>query len=388
MTLDDLARVLATPVLRYGQVHDAETARAKIEALFAANDPASVTRALAWFESAGVRQEWAYYDYYAPPGHMNADPRDRSRARKIAFALAHRTLGERGMVALDTMRACALAEWAVTAGWLSRAQATAAVTPVLTLALESHRSWAEVRAQLLLGLEFAEGEVDDELRACVLALDGPWPSVEDLAPASAATAGGEAALRFFALGLALDCPSCGYAIPIPGIVPSATCRFCGCEVTLGPEDWSYLFAEDLADLRAGAEDFDPIGNDYGARFFSRRMTREVPHAACACGAALAVSGPGRLACSCGRAHAVRAADALARAIDPEARLVVEALPRPVDPEATFACAACGVEQTLGDDPSRVRRCSACRARTYVDDAAHARSFDPPRRPTSYLVAGG
>ena len=131
--------------------------------------------------------------------------------------------------------------------------------------------------------------------------------------------------------------------------------------------------------------------------------------ACACGAPVAASEAGTVACACGRGVVVRAADARALAIDVTARWVVEPLPRvvsecteggshgsgarqpggvPITPQATFGCAACGAEQRLGPDPRRVRRCGACQVLTYVDDPTHAQSFDPPRRPTFYLILGG
>lgn len=388
MTLEPLSsvvQVLARPALRYGNVHDAEGARDTIARLFAAKDGAAVERVLAWFATAGLRQEWAYFDYYVPRGQLKADPRDVTRARKYAFLMANRAkLGARGLLALDAMRACALAEWSIMAGWLSREKALAAVFPVVSLALGAHASWAEVREQLLLGLEYAEGEIDEELRTLVLALDGPWPRETLSAPASAADVG---ALRTFALRLTLECPSCGYPVSVPGVVDRAPCRFCGTALSLAPEDWSYFFTEDVTALRdRDTEDYDPLGSDYGVRFFSRRMTYEVPRATCVCGAPLAVSAPGVVRCDCGRAAQVRAADASALAIEPGAKLVVEPLPKSLDPEATFACAACSAEQPLGGDSSRVRTCVACGERTYVDDAAHARSFDPPRRPTVFLVA--
>ena len=385
MTLDDLVRAFASPVLQYGRVHDAETARARIDALFGARDAASVERVLAWLVSAGLRQEWVYFEYYVSRGLLKAEARDRARARKFAFIMANRArVGARGVLALDTMRACALAEWSVTAGWLSRSRATAQVAPLVSSALGAHASWSEVSEQIVLGLEYAEGELDDELRARVLALGGPWPSE---APAASLAPGEEPPSLVLALRLAVDCPGCGYAVSFPGLVDHAACRVCATEIALAPDEWSYFFSDQVREVREGAEGFDPIVNDHGVRFFSRTMTRAVPAAACGCGAPLALSGPGTLVCVCGRGHRVRVADGRALAVDEAARLVVEALPKPPDSSATFACASCGHDQPLGADPSRVRVCSACHERTYVDDAAHARSFDPPRRPTFYLVVG-
>ena len=382
MTIDDLVRAFAGPILAYGKASDTETARTSIESLFAAKDSAAVERVLAWYASAGLRQEWAYFDYYVSRGFLKANPRDLVRTHKFAFIMAHRKrVGKRSLIALDATRACALAEWAILAGFLSRERATAAVATVVASAVAAHTSWAKVREQLLIGLEYAEGQVDDELRAGILELDGPWPTEPPALPVET-----ETRPLTFALRLALDCPSCGYAVALPGIVDQTSCRFCGSALELGPDDWSYFFSDDLSTLRSTPEGFDPIGNDYGVRFFSRRMTRPVPGVVCDCGKSVTVSAPGTVRCDCERGHVVRAADALAKAIDAKARFVVEPLPKSIDPTATFRCAACDHEQPLGHDSSRVRVCIACEERTYVDDAAHARSFDPPRLPTLYLIA--
>ncbi len=397
-TLDDTVRALASPILVGGNVYDASTARARIETLFGATSAATVLPVLLFFAERGMRAEWPSYEAHAG-GAWKPEARDRDLARKAAFTVAHRArLSGRGLVALDAMRASVLVEWCVLGGLLERTLATEAIRPIVTLSLAKHASWADYAEQLLLGLEFAEGSVDPALRDRISApRDSAWASELTLdaaapdgasEPVSKSSAKGTAPL-ILAMRLGLDCPACKHPVLLGCPREHVDCGSCGEAFSLSPAEWSGFFERDFSKLRRGADNPDePYGSDFGARFLSRRMTLRVANASCPCGAPIHAREPGKITCGCGRSTLNRAPDVCAKAIAPDVTLVIEPGGRPIDPTATFVCAACDAEQPLGIDPSRIRLCNACKMHTYVDDAAHQRSFDPPRWPTFYLVLDG
>ena len=406
----DFIRAFAAPVAWRGPL-DAEAARARIEVLYAATSAGDLAPIFDWFSTIGHRRDYSSYEAHAG-GAWVPDPRDRYVARKAAFTIGHRDrMKGRPLVALDAMRASALAGWAVTAGLLDDAQATARVAPIAAIALEKHRSWSDFAEQLLLGLEFAEGKIEPALRAAIEAIDGPaWPEagaiavpdaiplagpIPSFAPPVAMTTDEGApttarALTVLAMRLAVDCPGCEHALAFGDVIDRASCRLCGTQVTLAPADWAYFFASDAQKRRRGIGEDDCRTNDFGDRLFSRRLTTKVTAPACPCGVPIDVATltAGIVACSCGRSSSVRPADACALAIDAGSRFVVAPLPKPIDPRAKFACAACGAPGLIGEDPSRVRPCAACNELTFIDDSAHRRSFDSPRRPTFYLLVAG
>jgi ribosomal protein S27E len=400
-TIDIYIRAFAAPVGWHGPIQDSETARARIETLFAAKCASDLEPIFDWFATIGNRRDYLSYEAHAG-GAWKPEPRDRGIFRKAAFTIEHRDrMKGRGLVALDAMRACALAGWAVTAEFFDEARAAELVTPIVTQAFTLHTSWRDFSEQLLMGLEFASGTVEPGLRAAIQSLDGPtWPTPDALPkPARSTRHKGKKQPSppslpslpvTLAMRLSVDCPGCELALSFDGIAEHASCVHCGYEVTLSPKDWAYFFEDDAMNRRAGEGEDDPITNDFGDRFFSRRFTSKVRAPACPCGTTIdPISlAPGRVTCGCGRSSLVHAAGAHAKAVDPGARFVITPLPRPIDPSATFACAACDATQLLGDNPSRVRTCNTCKAPTFVDDIAHQRSFDPPRRRTFYLVLSG
>lgn len=389
-TLADYVHAFAAPFLRFGEARDAIAARDRLATLYSATSADELAKVFAWFASFGFRREWASYEAHAG-GAWIPDVRDRTVARKAAFTIAHREqMKGRGLVALDAARACTLAEWALLAGLYDEPRAVAAVSAVTALAIREHRSWTDFAQQLRFGLEWAEGSVESELESILVAIASatgapPWPTEVPAAPpvTDAETAGARTIV--VAVGVALDCAGCEHALFAPGLVSHARCHHCGTDLALAAADWGYLLERHVAQVRGGGQ--GEISNaDFGDRYFSRITVRRVDAPACACGAVVPLASlHTTTACACGRGIVVSPADERARAVDSRVRSVVSWGAKRVDPDATFACAACGASQPLGCDPARIRRCSACGVRTFVADAAHARSFDPPRRPVFHLV---
>jgi Protein of unknown function (DUF1266) len=409
-TFEDYIRVIASPVA-WSRTLDKESARESLEILFAVKTKAELCAILDWFANLGCRTDYASYEAHAG-GAWQPDANDRYVFRKAAFTIANRAkMKGRALLALDAMRASALVGWGVIAELTSEAEAVKHAAPIVKLALEKHESWIQFSEQLLLGLEFAEGEIDPLLRDAVLGLGSkahprwpdanaiPKPTEEEAARTpkeSADVAGGKTVsstagkITVLALKLSVDCPGCEHALSVGDITGRASCRHCGTSVVLDAKHWRYFFAEDARKRKLGFGGDDPITNDFGDQFFSRRVTTKVSAPACVCGNSLPLErlAVGILTCSCGRSHSVREADARASAIDANVLWVVAPLPKPIDPKATFDCAGCDASSLVGDDPTRVHSCSACKALTFVDDQAFAKSFDPPRRPTFHVVIQG
>jgi len=394
---EQLAIALAAPIVRHQGGDDrsfggglvAERAASLLDALFMVKTAEDARALLASFGEHGQRAEWTQYRHHAG-GAWKPGPEDESVVRKAAYTIAHRDeLGDRGLVALDAMRSCAIAGWSFAAGLLPREQALAAIGHgLLASVVKVHKSWAQVAAQLRLAFGFTEGAVPADVDAAISALetgDGPWrdlawPPKVGPAPAKAARDDedddedeqGAAAPPLVALRLTVDCPGCGLPLSPPTIGPAARCRHCATEVAFAPDDWTYFFARPVRTPNAD----DPYINDFGKRFFSRTDVRAVESIACPCGAPLALpASPGVLACgTCGAITDVRVPDDHARAIHPRVRLVLE--PRPARREVAARCAAC--DAALPTTTERIVRCPGCATRTFIDHAA-------ARRPTWFLA---
>jgi hypothetical protein len=404
------ARLVGDDPAAFGTM-PAERARALLSALFRATSRDGTEAILEWFVKTGQRYDWSTYKTHAGTGAWKPNRRDTTVFRKAQYAIRHRgEMGEHALVAYDAARACAVAGWAVSAGFLSEAQAIRAVKGLVADALAKHASWKDFVHHAVLGLRFTQGEAGEELVPALKALeDTPLAWTHELPKASGAAKaerskerpeapsepGVDAPPVILELSLSVDCRGCEQALSVRAIAPSETCPTCGLETRFDPSDWRYYFAKDAGERRKGHGEEDPFTNDFGDRFFSRRVMRRRDAVPCPCGAALPLemitATRGELKCAyCGCAFGVREADELARAIDPKAVVVVEERPLSPTGSETYACAACGGTHPLGAlaDGGRVRECNAGKGRTFVADVDWWKAYGRPRRASMYLIARG
>jgi hypothetical protein len=402
------ARLMGDDPAAFGTM-PAERARALISSLFRATSRDATEAILEWFVKTGQRYDWSTYKTHAGTKAWKPNRRDTTVFRKARYAIEHRDeMGGNALVAFDATRACAIAGWAVSAGFLSEAQAIRAVKDLVAEALAKHASWQDFVRHAVLGLRFTQGEAGEELVPALKTLEDtalPWahelPKASGATKASASKERPEAPAEpgvatppiILELSLSVDCRGCEQALSLRAVGPSERCPTCGQETRFDASDWRYYFGKDAVDRRKGHGEDDPFTNDFGDRFFSRRVMRRRDAVKCPCGASFPLdrveATRGDLKCdSCGRTSRVREADELARAIDSKAILVVEERPPPRSGSETYTCAACGGAHPLGELADRVRECSAGKGRTFVADVDWWKAYGRPRRASMYVIARG
>ena len=181
----------------------------------------------------------------------------------------------------------------------------------------------------------------------------------------------------FQLRLSIDCPSCRNPLPIGGLYAEVGCTRCGDAVDLRPA-WPQLFGPRQQAWALGFED-DQVESVQrpAVHHASYSFGRQLPRCP-GCQAALPVplltegAAAGGIACpQCSAAVAVRAADAFAREIVPEAVLLVgeggdgRALV-PASAPVVFACMSCSGALRV-DGTARVVSCQYCQADNYLPD---------------------
>lgn len=405
------AIALAAPVVRHQGANDRvfggeiepEHARNVLRVLFRIE---SADDAVSFLESTaehGQRAEWTQYATHTAGG-WKPGPEDHAVTRKTEFVLQNaEKLGQRGLLALDAMRAASIAGWCERAGYLGHADALRAIgLRLLKRTADEHRSWEDLAEQLRLAFGFTEGAVPKAMEAVIASLltdaspwnDTNWPSSKQLrAPAKAKTKKVTAEdgpldpnrpLAIVAFALSLDCRGCGAPASVLGLAPEAVCALCGSKNAVEPS-WDYYLKDDVANRKLGVGEDDPITNDFGDAYFSRRDVRQVTSIRCACGNVLPTpTEPGDHACNaCGGGVRAREADPAARSIDPNARWIVESIAPTSLETPSFPCAACGA--SLSDASAPIVRCTSCDVRTFVDDATWQRVHGSPRRRTTYVL---
>jgi hypothetical protein len=205
-------------------------------------------------------------------------------------------------------------------------------------------------------------------------------------------------IESFPIRLSVDCQACQTSIPVNGVVESVRCYHCGETNPLGQPFWTWALSPECF---AEALTFEP-GNATEHKVMGRRSHRlaygrRIPRCQVCTGPDLdervvvSAAAAGQCACTgCGAGIRVRDADALCRAIHPNARYMVgetaddaaaQALQKQTSP-VMFACMGCGAGLRI-DGTSRAITCTFCNASNYLPDGVW-QQFHPVPKPQTFF----